>query len=241
MLKRLSKKERKITNQNIKPDGGLFTQLKKIEPITPNQTKAFNYFDSNDYLILHGFAGTGKSFLALYKSLHTVLSDDSQYKKIIIIRSAVPTREIGFMPGNEKEKIEVYERPYKEIVSELFTRGDAYSILKTKKYIEFMSTSFIRGITLDNCIIIVDEIQNAVFGELDSVITRVGKNSKLILCGDYRQTDLQKEIDRRGLISILEILKRMDCFKYVEFKESDIVRSEFIKKYIIEKGRLGYT
>lgn len=243
MLKRLTKRERRVLKQtsNTTTNGGFNSSLKDFSPLTTNQAQVFKHFDSDSHLVLHGLAGTGKSFISLYLALRSVLSGDSDYNKIIIVRSVVPTREMGFLPGSVKEKIKVYEQPYETICTELFDRGDAYSVLKGKNYVEFMSTSFIRGITLDNCIVIVDEVQNMLFGELDSVITRVGKNSKLVLCGDFRQTDLQKDVERRGLLDILKILKSMDYFKYVEFGEQDIVRSDFVKQYIIQKSRLGFT
>jgi len=244
MQKRLTKRERRVLkheNNNTTGNGGFNSALKDFTPLTTNQAQVFKYFDTGSHLVLHGLAGTGKSFISLYLALRSVLSGESDYNKIIIVRSVVPTREMGFLPGSVKEKIKVYEQPYETICAELFDRGDAYSVLKSKNYIDFMSTSFIRGITLDNCIVIVDEIQNMLFGEADSVITRIGKNSKLVLCGDYRQTDLQKDVDRRGLLDILKILKSMDYFKYVEFGEQDIVRSDFVKQYIIQKSRLGFA
>lgn len=243
MLKRLTKRERRVLKQtsNSTTNGGFSTSLKDFSPLTESQKEVFRNFDNDEHLVLHGLAGTGKSFISLYLALRQVLTGSSDFNKIIIVRSVVPTREVGFLPGSVKEKIKVYEQPYETICTELFGRADAYSILKTKNYVEFMSTSFIRGITLDNCIVIVDEVQNMLFGELDSVITRIGKNSKLILCGDFRQSDLQKDIDRKGLLDILKILKAMDYFKYVEFSEKDIVRSDFVKQYIIQKSRLGFT
>jgi phosphate starvation-inducible PhoH-like protein len=243
MLKRLTKRERRVLKQtsNQTTNGGFSTSLKEFSPLTESQKEVFRNFDNDEHLVLHGLAGTGKSFISLYLALRQVLTGSSDFNKIVIVRSVVPTREVGFLPGSVKEKIKVYEQPYETICTELFGRADAYNILKTKNYVEFMSTSFIRGITLDNCIVIVDEVQNMLFGELDSVITRIGKNSKLILCGDFRQSDLQKDIDRKGLLDILKILKAMDYFKYVEFSEKDIVRSDFVKQYIIQKSRLGFT
>lgn len=243
MLKRLTKRERRVLKQtsNQTTNGGFSTSLKEFPPLTESQKEVFRNFDNDEHLVLHGLAGTGKSFISLYLALRQVLTGSSDFNKIVIVRSVVPTREVGFLPGSVKEKIKVYEQPYETICTELFGRADAYNILKTKNYVEFMSTSFIRGITLDNCIVIVDEVQNMLFGELDSVITRIGKNSKLILCGDFRQSDLQKDIDRKGLLDILKILKAMDYFKYVEFSERDIVRSDFVKQYIIQKSRLGFT
>jgi phosphate starvation-inducible protein PhoH len=157
------------------------------------------------------------------------------YEKLVLIRSAVPTRDIGFLPGNEKEKASVYEEPYKDICIELFQRGDAYQILKTKGLVHFMTTSFIRGVTLRNATIIIDECQNMSFHELDSIITRVGQECRIIFCGDFRQADLQKN----GLRDFIRILKAMECFDIIDFEINDIVRSNFVKEYIIAKEQLG--
>ena len=157
------------------------------------------------------------------------------YEKLVIIRSAVPTRDIGFLPGTEKEKSSVYEEPYRDISIDLFSRGDAYQILKTKGLVHFMTTSFIRGITLKNTIIMIDECQNMTFHELDSIITRVGENCRVIFCGDFRQSDLKSN----GLESFMEILRNMGSFDFIDFEIKDIVRSEFVKDYIIAKTELG--
>jgi phosphate starvation-inducible protein PhoH len=183
-------------------------------------------------------AGTGKSFLSLYLSLQAILAKKSPYLKIVVVRSAVPTRDIGFLPGSLKEKIEAYEEPYKIIVSEIFGRGDAYGILKNKGQVEFVTTSYLRGITLDDCIVIVDEFQNCTFQELDTIITRIGENGKIIFSGDYRQSDLDKSRERAGMIKFLDILEKMYEFEFVEFDAEDIVRSGLVKSYIIAKSEL---
>jgi len=212
-------------------------QPKSFSPITRNQKKVFDYF-SNNHLVLHGMAGTGKSFLSLYLSLQAILAKKSPYLKIVVVRSAVPTRDIGFLPGSLKEKIEAYEEPYKIIVSEIFGRGDAYGILKNKGQVEFVTTSYLRGITLDDCIVIVDEFQNCTFQELDTIITRIGENGKIIFSGDYRQSDLDKSRERAGMIKFLDILEKMYEFEFVEFDAEDIVRSGLVKSYIIAKSEL---
>jgi len=212
-------------------------QPKTFSPMTRNQKRVFDYFPHN-HLVLHGMAGTGKSFLSLYLSLQAVLAKKSPYFKVIIVRSAVPTRDVGFLPGSLKEKVEVYEDPYKTIVDEIFGRGDAYSILKTKGQIEFVTTSFLRGITLDDCIVIVDEFQNCTFQELDTVITRMGEKAKIIFCGDYRQTDLDRAREKRGMTDFLRILEKMYEFEFVEFDVDDIVRSGLVKSYIIAKSEV---
>ena len=204
--------------------------LHEIEPLTRNQVKAF---ESKKNLILHGLAGTGKTFISSYLAYDDM--SKGIYDKLVIIRSAVPTRDMGFLPGTEKEKASVYEEPYKDIANELFQRGDAYGIMKQKNLVEFMTTSFIRGITLRDAVIIIDECQNMSFHELDSIITRMGENCRVIFCGDFRQADLKQN----GMKDFMQILKRMELFDFIDFKVEDIVRSDFVKSYIIAKNELG--
>jgi phosphate starvation-inducible protein PhoH len=242
--KRLTKKERRINRprEDVKDSRTFNITLKDIVPLTDMQSQAFNAFDNDKNVVLHGLAGTGKTFIALYLSLRDVLSGAGDYESVILVRSVVPTREMGFLPGNMKEKIKVYEAPYEKICADLFGRGDAYNTLKTKNYLDFISTSFIRGNTYDNCIIIVDEIQNMLGSEIDSIITRVGDNCKIILCGDYRQTDLQKDVEKRGIQEFFKIIRSMQSrFEFIEFGEEDIVRSGLVKDYIIAKNRLGIS
>ena len=237
---RLTRKQRRIQQQTEQHENSLKLnfKLKNIEPLTENQRLTFEKYHEGKNLLLHGIAGTGKSFLSTYLSLQTILTDTSRYKKLVIVRSVVPTRAMGFLPGNNKDKAKVYEAPYQAIFTELFGRGDAYEYLKQKGVVDFISTSFIRGITLNDCIIVVDEIANMTLHELDSVITRVGKNCKIIFCGDFRQSDFTKEQDKNGLIDFMRILNRMKSFDYIDFTENDIVRSSMVKEYIIAKDRL---
>lgn len=242
-VKRLTRKEKRLlkqNKQNTTTQEKLNFQLKKIEPLTKHQKESFEAYDQGKNLMLHGIAGTGKSFISMYLALDQILTDvDGPYKKIIIVRSVVPTRDMGFLPGNNKEKARVYEAPYYAICTELFNRGDAYDYLKNKNIVEFISTSFIRGITLNNCIIIVDEIANMTLHELDSVITRVGKNCKIIFSGDFRQSDFTKDHEKNGLPQFMRIVERMKSFAFIDFDENDIVRSSMVKDYIIWKDRLG--
>lgn len=213
--------------------------LNEISPLTETQHLLFSTFKTNNHLILDGFAGCGKTFVSIYLALRDILVK-RQYKKIVIIRSIVPTRDIGFLPGSLEEKIAVYEAPYISIVSELLAKEipDAYKKLQEQKLIEFMPTSFLRGTTINDSIIIVDEAQNCKLEEIDTVITRVGRNSKLVLCGDYNQSDLDKK-DKEGYKKILNILKSMYEVSTITFNEDDIVRSDFVKAYIIAKNRMG--
>ena len=210
---------------------GVNFELREIEPLTRNQLKAF---DAADNLVLHGLAGTGKTFISSYLAFDDMTK--GEYQKLVIIRSAVPTRDIGFLPGTEKEKASVYEEPYKDIANDLFSRGDAYEILKQKNLVEFMTTSFIRGITLRDAVILIDECQNMSFHELDSIITRMGSNCRVIFCGDFRQADLKQS--QSGMRHFMQVLKRMELFDFIDFEVEDIVRSDFVKSYIIAKNEL---
>jgi len=239
--KRLTRKQRRILQQNGQHEENVLKlnfKLKHFEPLTDNQRLTFEKYHDGKNLLLHGIAGTGKSFLSIYLSLQSILSDASRYKKLVIVRSVVPTRDMGFLPGNNKEKTKVYEAPYLAIFSELFGRGDAYEYLKQKGIVDFISTSFIRGTTLNDCIIVVDEIANMTLHELDSVITRVGKNCKIIFCGDFRQSDFTKEHEKNGLIDFMRIINKMKSFEFIDFTEQDIVRSAMVKEYIIAKDKL---
>ena len=204
--------------------------LWETEPLTQNQILAF---ESDKHLVLHGVAGTGKTFISCYLAFDDMIK--GLYDRLIIIRSAVPTRDMGFLPGSEKEKSAVYEEPYKNIAIELFDIGDAYDILKTKGLVHFMTTSFIRGVTLKDSVILIDECQNMTFHELDSIITRVGRDCRIIFSGDFKQTDIKNN----GIRPFLKILKMMGSFDLIDFEVKDIVRSDFVKEYIIAREKAG--
>ena len=210
--------------------------LKTFSPLTENQQKFFEAYKRGDYFIaLHGVAGTGKTFIALYKSLEEVLDKSNPFNKIIIVRSAVQSREIGHLPGDVSEKMEIYQQPYRQICENLFGRKDAWDRLEEQGHVEFISTSFIRGMSFDDAIIIVDEMQNMNFEEIDTVMTRVGHRSKIIWCGDYRQTDLRKNNDKSGILKFFDIAYHMKAFTRIEFVVDDIVRSSLVKDYIVAK------
>ena len=209
--------------------------LLKVDPMSDNQSKAFHGYHKDKNLILSGSAGTGKTFIAMYLALKEVLESNGPYKKVVIVRSIVPTRDIGFLPGDEAEKKEAYMMPYVEICNELFNDKRAFERLQDHGQIEFISTSFIRGTTLNNCIIILDEMQNCVFRELDTVITRVGSRARFIMCGDYYQSDFDKKSDKEGVLNFLKIVDAMKAFTHVEFTWADIVRSDFVRDYIVTK------
>jgi len=226
-----------------KPIGN--TYLLDIEPITDNQKKLFDSYSEDKHLVAYGTAGTGKTFISLYNALADVLDETTPYERIYLVRSLVSTREIGFLPGDHEDKADIYQIPYKNMVKYMFqmpTDADfemLYGNLKAQETIKFWSTSFIRGTTLDNAIVIVDEFQNLNFHELDSIITRVGENSRIIFCGDASQTDLVKTNDRNGIHDFLNILRKMPSFDIIEFGINDIVRSGLVKEYIIAKLDIG--
>ena len=222
-----------------KPIGN--TYLLDIEPITENQKKLFDSYAEGKHLVAYGTAGTGKTFISLYNALADVLDETTPYERIYLVRSLVSTREIGFLQGDHEDKADIYQIPYKNMVKYMFqmpTDADfemLYGNLKAQETIKFWSTSFIRGTTLDNAIIIVDEFQNLNFHELDSIITRVGENSRIMFCGDASQTDLVKTNDRNGIHDFLNILRKMPSFDIIEYGIDDIVRSGLVKEYIISK------
>ena len=219
--------------------------LVNIEPITENQKILFNSYNESKNIIAYGAAGTGKTFVTLYNALKDVLDENTPYEKIYIVRSLVATREIGFLPGDHEDKAHLYQIPYQNMVKYMFKMPDdpafemLYDNLKAQETISFWSTSFLRGTTLDNAIVLVDECQNLNFHELDSIMTRVGNDSKIIFAGDIAQTDLVKTNEKNGILDFMKILEVMDEFANIEFDVNDIVRSGLIRNYIITKLQLG--
>ena len=217
-----------------------------IKPLTDNQEKFFEAYNAGKNLFAYGAAGTGKTFIALYLALKDVLDQFTPYEKVYVVRSLVATREIGFLPGDHEDKAALYQIPYKNMVKYMFEMQDEnefemlYGALKAQETIKFWSTSFLRGTTMDNCIIIVDEMQNLNFHELDSIITRVGENCKIVFCGDAAQTDLVKTNERNGILDFMKIIQAMtEDFTCVEYDVNDIVRSGFVRNYIMTKIALG--
>lgn len=231
----INPRQQSTTRRKIRID-----DLRTIDPLTENQERFFEAYKRNaELIVLHGVAGTGKSFIALYKAIEEVLDKASHYEKIIIVRSAVQSREVGHLPGDLEEKLEQYQLPYKAIMTNLFSGiSDVYDKLTSQGAIEFASTSFVRGMTFDDSVVIVDECQNLSWEELDTIITRIGDRSKIIFCGDYRQTDLKKSNDKSGLFKFLNILSGMSGHTRIEFEVDDIVRSDLVKQYIL--ARMDY-
>ena len=219
--------------------------LTQIKPLTPSQERVFDAFSKQKNLYLYGAAGTGKTFIGMYLALQEILNEQSSYDKLYIVRSLVPTREIGFLPGDHDDKAELYQIPYQNMVRYMFKMPDdasfdmLYANLKAQETISFWSTSFLRGTTLDNSIVLVDESQNLNFHELDSIITRLGVNTKIIFAGDAAQTDLVKTNERNGILDFMKIIQGMDEFEMVEFGIQDIIRSGLVKSYLINKLNLG--
>ena len=209
--------------------------LKTFDPLTQNQKLFFDAYKRGDYFVaLHGVAGTGKTFCALYKAIEEVMDKSNPFNKIIVVRSAVQSRDMGYLPGDVNEKMEIYQQPYRQICDTLFGRKDAWDRLEEQGHIQFISTSFIRGMSWDNAIIIVDECQNCSWEELNTCMTRVGHMSKIMFCGDYRQNDLnKKKNDMSGLSKFLDIADLMQSHTRIEFTVDDIVRSSLVKDWVI--------
>lgn len=225
---------RSYTSNSIKLEN-----LQPFEPKTQNQMNAREAWKDGYNLVLSGSAGTGKTFLGLRLALEQVLDRESEYDELVIVRSIVPTRDIGFLPGDEEEKKQAYAAPYIGLLKEILGDGEAWNKLVAAKKLRFESTSFIRGTTFNNAIILVDEMQNLNFHELDSVITRVGHQCRFIMCGDYYQSDFQKDNDRKGILQFMNIVVQLNQFDVIEFTWKDIVRSDFVRDYIMTKEMLG--
>lgn len=240
MQAKVSRKEKRKSNGNTTIENSL--RLLDIRPKTDNQSLAFRNWKSGQHLFLHGLPGTGKSLVALYLALRAVLIEKTHYK-VIIVRSSVPTRDIGFMPGSASDKMKNYEMPYKGLCTTLFGRSDAYEILKQKGFVEFMPTSFVRGLTLENSILVIEEAQNMDFQEIRSVITRIGENTRFIVNGDLEQDDLSSERykEESGLQKFIGIMKKIQEVSFIDFGIDDIVRSDFIKSFIIAEYGLEST
>ena len=230
-----SKKNKEINHNN----------LVTTKPLTDNQKIVFDTWKKGKNQFLFGAAGTGKTFVSLYLALKDVLDLKTKFEKVVLVRSLIPTRDIGFLPGDEEDKAALYQVPYQNMVQFMFEMPNEqqfntlYDRLKGQGTLFFLSTSFLRGLTFDNSIIIVDECQNLNFHELDTIITRVGQDSKIIFCGDFDQTDLIKQGEKNGLHDFLRILNEMEEFNCLEFTLGDIVRSGFVRSYLINKIKLG--
>ena len=226
-----SKKNKEINHNN----------LVTIKPITDNQKLVFSSWKKEQHQFLFGAAGTGKTFISMYLALQSVMDLKSKHDKVVIVRSLIPTREIGFLPGDEEDKAALYQVPYQNMVQFMFEQpneqafNNLYDRLKGQGSLYFLSTSFLRGLTFDNTVVIVDECQNLNFHELDTIITRIGQDSRIIFCGDFDQTDLQRTNEINGLFNFVKILEEMEEFNCTEFTIGDIVRSGFIRSYLINK------
>ena len=221
------------------------TELNDIKPITDNQKEVFEQYQKGQNLFLYGVAGTGKTFVALYNALKDVLDPKSPRERVYIVRSLLPTRDIGFLPGDEEDKSYLYQVPYQNMVRFMFKQPDErsfdqlYNNLRNQGTIDFLSTSFLRGVTIDNGVIIVDACQNLNFHELDTIIKRVGQDTRIVFAGDIQQTDLTKTNDRNGILDFVNIMQEMKEIECIEFGIPDIVRSGLLKSYLINKIKLG--
>jgi predicted ribonuclease YlaK len=244
---RKSRQQANIPLNKKKQQSPLITldHLVELQPLTKNQERLFDLYDEGKNIVAHGYPGTGKSISLIYKALEEVLDPSTPYKKVIVVRSTVATRDIGFLPGSISEKIAEFEVPYKYMIKNLFDFDSdekyemLYGNLKAQKSFYFMPTSFIRGMTIDEAVIIIDEFQNCNNHELTSLITRVGENTKIHFSGDIFQTDLTKKSDIEGILVFMNILNNMNSFERIDFNIEDIIRSELLKEFIIAKDEMG--
>lgn len=215
--------------------------LKNIKPKSEAQRELFeSYLGFDNHVIANGFPGTGKTYLSFWLALSSVLSPEQAQDHIIVVRSAVPARDIGFLPGTQEEKMAPFEAAYKDIVADLIGKASSYEDMVEAGKIKFMPTSFLRGLTWDNAIVIIDEIQNLTWQEIHTVMTRVGKNTRVLVCGDVSQNDLaNKRNEETGITSFLRVAERMKSFDIVQFQKEDVVRSGFVKDWIIAKEDLA--
>ena len=239
----MAQKTRTKTKRRNPIDSG---RMVNIEPLTENQEKIFEAWDKGQHLFVYGAAGTGKTFCALYKALYSCLKENPDYENVYIVRSLVATREIGFLPGDHEDKSSLYQIPYKNMVKYMFEMPNdsefelLYGALKQQETIKFWSTSFLRGVTLDNAVIIIDEMQNLNFHELDSIITRVGENTRIVFCGDAMQSDLRNTNEKNGIHDFMRILEEMEeDFCLVEMGVNDICRSGLVRNYLIAKNAVN--
>lgn len=240
--KKLTKRQKRLLRHegiDIRQPVSNGLQLKEVVPRTKNQERIFEAFEDN-HMMVHGYAGTGKTYVLLYLALRQILDQSSPYHKVKIFRSAVATRNIGYLPGSAATKMESFESPYHDIIGDLIGRDDAYHIFKAKDLVEFCPTSYIRGSTYNNTIILVDECQNLNWHEFSSLVTRVGEDAKVIFCGDSSQSDLDRVRERMDIHKMVDICEKMPSFKLVNMEIEDIVRSEFVKEFLVYADMLGY-
>lgn len=234
-MKRQTKRQRTQVNREQEQVFDRKFAMKTIAPKTETQETLFDEYNKGQNIVAVGSAGSGKTYVSLYLALQEVLEKE-EYEKVLLVRSAVQSRDQGFMPGSQKEKEAHYEIPFIDIVNDLFGRGDAYATLKQRGAIDFKSTSFIRGLTFNNTIVIVDELQNMSWEEAATICGRIGYNSKIILCGDTKQDDLKHSRNKQdvsGFKKLVAVAELMKSFSVIEFTPEDIVRSGFVKEFIL--------
>lgn len=241
MSTKLSKRQRRLADKANTNQQKFNLELKDTSPITDNQALSFEYFKAGYHLSMLGCAGTGKTYIGMYLALREIFNNKSGPRKLVIVRTAQPSKQIGFLPGDEKQKIAVYEPAYKAICNELFGRGDAYEVLKAKEVIEFTGTSFLRGTTIDDAVVLIDEVQNMCYQEIRTILTRLGERSRVVICGDTKQDDLTSERyhENSGIHDMIRVFEELKAVKQIIFEEDDIVRGDFVRDFIIAENRAG--
>ena len=196
--------------------------------LTENQREYYNKLISNQITICSGPAGVGKSYIAMKAAVDLLMEPDNGYEKIIIVRPAVEAEEkLGSLPGNLEEKLDPYIFPSYYLLNKIIGK-DAREKLKEGEIIEVFALAYMRGINIDNSILIFEEAQNSTPNQMKLLLTRIGFSSKFFISGDLEQTDRYKNIKDSGLYDAIERLKNVSEIGIHEFGEEDIVRNPII-------------
>ena len=205
------------------------TKKRKILPRSKNQKNYFNLLNTKDIVFAYGPAGTGKTFLAVAKAVSSL--QQGTVKKIILSRPAVEAGEkLGFLPGDLKEKVDPFLRPIYDALYDMMPYDQVEKKI-SNNIIEIAPIAFMRGRTLEDCYIILDEAQNTTKTQMKMFLTRLGKNSKMVIVGDNTQIDLVSKSDS-GLIDASKKLSRIDDIGFIELDQRDVIRHEIVRKII---------
>jgi phosphate starvation-inducible PhoH-like protein len=234
--------QRKKTTQNTEPQIKYKTKKEfilevikkksKEKFLSENQKKYYNLLTNNQITICSGPAGVGKSYIAMKAALDLLADPDNNYEKIIIVRPAVEAEEkLGSLPGNMEEKLDPYIFPSYYLINKIIGK-EAREKLKDNDIIEVFALAYMRGMNIDNSILIFEEAQNSTPNQMKLLLTRIGFNSKFFISGDLEQTDRYKDKKQSGLWDAIQKFKNIDDVGVFEFEDKDIVRNPLISKIL---------
>ena len=216
-------------NTELQIDLFFQTKKRKIIPRSENQKKYFELLNHKDIVFTDGPAGTGKTFIAVAKAVSSL--QESKIKKIILSRPAVEAGEkLGFLPGDLKEKVDPFLRPIYDALYEMLPYDQVEKKI-SNNVIEIAPIAFMRGRTLEDCFIILDEAQNTTRTQMKMFLTRLGKNSQMVIVGDSTQIDLVSK-DDSGFIDASEKLTKINDIGFITLQEIDVVRHDVVRKII---------